>query len=163
MLHPDIYQKFEACKRQVFQVKGVKPYQSNVNQDGLKGLWGIAQTTPELLLIESTLLEEVFGPFAVLSPFENENVLQPLFEKMNGQLTISIFTNNALDIHPVLTHFIEEKVGRAIINGVPTGVSVIEAMHHGGAYPASSDARFTAVGPDSILRFTKEVCWQLHQ
>ena len=163
MLHPDIYQKFEARKRQVFQVKGVKPYQSNANQDGLKGLWGLAQTTLEQLLGESTLLEEVFGPFAVLSPFENENVLQPLFEKMNGQLTISIFTNNALDIHPVLTHFIEEKVGRAIINGMPTGVSVIEAMHHGGAYPASSDARFTAVGPDSILRFTKEVCWQLHQ
>ena len=55
-----------------------------------------------------------------------------------------------------------DKVGRVILNGVPTGVSVVEAMHHGGAYPASSDARFTAVGPDSILRFTKEVSWQFN-
>jgi NADP-dependent aldehyde dehydrogenase len=56
---------------------------------------------------------------------------------------------------------LQEKAGRIIINGVPTGVSVDHAMQHGGPYPASSDARFSAVGTDSLLRFTKEVCWQL--
>jgi NADP-dependent aldehyde dehydrogenase len=85
-----------------------------------------------------------------------------LFDQINGQLTTSIFTKNTAAISPALTHFVNEKVGRVILNSVPTGVSVVEAMHHGGAYPASSDARFTAVGPDSILRFTKEVTWQFH-
>jgi len=55
-----------------------------------------------------------------------------------------------------LEQVIIENVGRIIINSVPTGVSVAEAMHHGGPYPASSDARFTAVGPDSILRLPKK-------
>ena len=163
MLHPDIYQKFDTRKGQVLQVRGVIAHRTDERKDGIKGLWGVAETTLDVLISESTLLEEVFGPFAVLCPFENENSLQLLFEKINGQLTTSIFTNNTLHIHPVYANFIEEKVGRVIINGVPTGVSVTEAMHHGGAYPASSDARFTAVGADSILRFTKEVSWQMHQ
>lgn len=163
MLHPDIFQKFEARKRQVFQIKGIAKYQSQQNAIGILGRWGLAQAKLELLLKEPTLLEEVFGPFAVLSAFENEAQLESLFNQIDGQLTTSIFTKNTTQINPTLSHFINEKVGRAILNGVPTGVSVVEAMHHGGAYPASSDARFTAVGPDSILRFTKEVSWQIHQ
>lgn len=162
MLHPDIFQKFEARKRQVFQIKGITKHQSSQNAIGILGRWGLAQAELELLLKEATLLEEVFGPFAVLCPFENEAQLELLFEQIAGQLTTSVFTKNAASIIPTLTHFINEKVGRVILNSVPTGVSVVEAMHHGGAYPASSDARFTAVGTDSILRFTKEVSWQYH-
>jgi alpha-ketoglutaric semialdehyde dehydrogenase len=162
MLHPDIFQKFEARKRQVFQIKGITKHQSSQNAAGILGRWGLAQTELKLLLKEATLLEEVFGPFAVLCPFENEAQLELLFDQITGQLTTSIFSKNAASINPTLTHFINEKVGRVILNSVPTGVSVVEAMHHGGAYPASSDARFTAVGTDSILRFTKEVSWQYH-
>jgi NADP-dependent aldehyde dehydrogenase len=162
MLHPDIFQRFEARKRQVFQIKGVTKHQSNQNAIGILGRWGLAQTELALLLQEATLLEEVFGPFAVLCPFENEVQLELLFNQIAGQLTTSIFTKNTAAINPTLSHFIDEKVGRVILNSVPTGVSVVEAMHHGGAYPASSDARFTAVGHDSILRFTKEVSWQYH-
>lgn len=162
MLHPDIFQKYEARKRQVFQLKGVTKYQSHQNVIGILGHWGLAQAKLELLLKEPTLLEEVFGPFAILTTFENEAQLQTLFDRIDGQLTTSVFTKNTTAPGPILTDFMNDKVGRVILNGVPTGVSVVEAMHHGGAYPASSDARFTAVGPDSILRFTKEVSWQFN-
>jgi NADP-dependent aldehyde dehydrogenase len=162
MLHPDIYQKYEARKRQVFQMKGITKHQSSQNAIGIWGRWGLAQAELELLLKEPTLLEEVFGPFAILCAFKNEAQIEALFDQIDGQLTMSVFTNNPALLDPILRNFIQEKVGRAILNGVPTGVSVVEAMHHGGAYPASSDARFTAVGPDSILRFTKEVSWQYH-
>jgi NADP-dependent aldehyde dehydrogenase len=43
---------------------------------------------------------------------------------------------------------------------VPTGVEVGHAMHHGGPYPASSDARTTSVGSAAILRFARPVCYQ---
>lgn len=162
MLHPDIFQKFEARKRQVFQLKGVRPFQANLPQIGIQGRWGLAQSTIEIVAKEETILEEVFGPFSVLCPFDHENELKELFQKLGGQLTCSIFTTDPNYLAPILTEFINEKVGRAILNGVPTGVSVVEAMHHGGVYPAASDARFTAVGPDSILRFSKEICWQVH-
>jgi NADP-dependent aldehyde dehydrogenase len=162
MLHPDIYQKFEARKRQVFQVKGVVQHQTTQHAHGLLGRWALVQADPAQLLQEPTLREEVFGPFAVLSTFSSEAQLGELIGALGGQLTCSVFCAAPEQISLALQNTLSQKAGRVILNGVPTGVSVDLAMHHGGPYPASSDARFTAVGPDSILRFTKEVCWQFH-
>jgi NADP-dependent aldehyde dehydrogenase len=33
-------------------------------------------------------------------------------------------------------------------------------MHHGGPYPATTDARATSVGTAAILRWARPVCWQ---
>jgi len=55
---------------------------------------------------------------------------------------------------------LKEICGRFILNGVPTGVEVALAMHHGGPYPATTDSRFTAVGADGIRRFARPICFQ---
>lgn len=162
MLHPDIFQKFEARKSAILKVKGVIAKHAAQKQNGILGLWCLAQTDLSTLIEQPTLREEVFGPFALLSFFDTYKDLHALFTCLDGQLTLSLFTNETQTLHPSLLQFVQQKIGRVILNGVPTGVSVVEAMHHGGAYPASSDARFTAVGPDSMLRFTKETCWQIH-
>jgi hypothetical protein len=52
------------------------------------------------------------------------------------------------------------KKGRLIFNGFPTGVEVCPSMHHGGPYPATTDARLTSVGTAAIYRFTRPVCYQ---
>lgn len=162
MLHPDIFQKFEARKRQVFQLKGMVQHQTTQQASGLLGRWALVHASFSQLLQEPTLLEEVFGPFAILSTFTTQEQLTELFDVMDGQLTCSVFCTDIEQIVLSLQHILHHKTGRIILNGVPTGVSVDNAMHHGGPYPASSDARFSAVGTDSILRFTKEVCWQFH-
>jgi len=36
-----------------------------------------------------------------------------------------------------LVPLLEEKVGRILINGYPTGVELCDAMVHGGPYPAT--------------------------
>ncbi|MNR16442.1 Alpha-ketoglutaric semialdehyde dehydrogenase [compost metagenome] len=59
-----------------------------------------------------------------------------------------------------LVPLLEEKVGRILINGYPTGVEVCDAMVHGGPYPATSDARGTSVGTLAIDRFLRPVCYQ---
>lgn len=46
------------------------------------------------------------------------------------------------------------------MNGVPTGVEVCPSMHHGGPFPSSSNAHFTSVGRDSILRFVRPQAYQ---
>ena len=162
MLHPDIYQKFEARKRQVLQLKGRVQQQTTQQASGLLGRWALVQSNFAQLLHEPTLLEEVFGPFAVLSAFSTQGQLAELFDVLGGQLTCSVFCTEPRQIGPSLQQMLHHKAGRIILNDVPTGVSVDHAMHHGGPYPASSDARFSAVGTDSILRFTKEVCWQFN-
>jgi alpha-ketoglutaric semialdehyde dehydrogenase len=55
---------------------------------------------------------------------------------------------------------LEQKVGRVLFNGYPTGVEVSDAMVHGGPYPATSDARGTSVGTLAIDRFLRPVCYQ---
>ena len=50
--------------------------------------------------------------------------------------------------------------GRIILNTVPTGVEVVEAMQHGGPFPASSDSRFGSVGADAIKRFARPIAYQ---
>ena len=55
---------------------------------------------------------------------------------------------------------LQEKVGRLIFNGVPTGVEVCHAMIHGGPFPASGNSQYTSVGADAIKRFVRPVCFQ---
>jgi len=55
---------------------------------------------------------------------------------------------------------LQNRVGRLIFNGVPTGVEVCPSMVHGGPYPASTDSRFTAVGINSIKRWVRPFCFQ---
>jgi len=59
-----------------------------------------------------------------------------------------------------LVAILEQKVGRLIFNGYPTGVEVSHAMVHGGPYPATSDGRSTSVGSQAIFRFARPVCYQ---
>lgn len=59
-----------------------------------------------------------------------------------------------------LLAILEQKAGRLILNGFPTGVEVGQAMVHGGPFPATSDGRFTSVGTRAALRFTRAVCYQ---
>ncbi|MFM7661714.1 MAG: aldehyde dehydrogenase (NADP(+)), partial [Bacteroidota bacterium] len=82
-------------------------------------------------------------------------------DHLDGQLTASILlSDKEFEDNQELIFQLSKKVGRIIKNGVPTGVRVCESMHHGGPYPASTDSRFTAVGTDSIHRFTRNIVIQ---
>jgi len=54
----------------------------------------------------------------------------------------------------------KQKAGRLLFEGVPTGVTVTQAMQHGGPFPASTDGRFTSVGTDAIYRWMRPVAFQ---
>ncbi|MFZ9878324.1 MAG: aldehyde dehydrogenase (NADP(+)), partial [Chitinophagaceae bacterium] len=59
-----------------------------------------------------------------------------------------------------LIRLLEQRCGRLIFNGVPTGVEVCKSMHHGGPFPATTDSRFGAVGADAIKRFIRPLAYQ---
>ena len=62
--------------------------------------------------------------------------------------------------HQNLVSILQQKAGRLIFNGFPTGVEVCPAMHHGGPYPATTYPQFTSVGTAAIRRFARPVCFQ---
>ena len=74
--------------------------------------------------------------------------------RLEGQLTASLqLTEEDYPTAAPLLPALEQKVGRIIVNGWPTGVEVGHAMVHGGPFPATSDTRTTSVGTLAINRF----------
>ncbi|PWB30988.1 aldehyde dehydrogenase (NADP(+)) [Pseudomonas sp. SDI] len=110
---------------------------------------------------EPLLQEEVFGPATVLVAVADAKALRQALDALHGQLTATLIAEAAdLDAHAELLPLLEQKVGRVLFNGYPTGVEVCDAMVHGGPYPATSDARGTSVGSLAIERFLRPVCYQ---
>jgi NADP-dependent aldehyde dehydrogenase len=50
--------------------------------------------------------------------------------------------------------------GRVLFAGVPTGVAVTAAQHHGGPWPASTQPFTTSVGYRALDRFLRPVALQ---
>jgi NADP-dependent aldehyde dehydrogenase len=140
---------------------------------GIQHLAGSAQAgnqaQPQLfkadvrLLIDGdeVLQEEVFGPTTVFVEVADQAQLSAALQGLHGQLTATIIGEpHDLQQFAELTALLEQKVGRILLNGYPTGVEVCDSMVHGGPYPATSDARGTSVGTLAIERFLRPVCFQ---
>jgi NADP-dependent aldehyde dehydrogenase len=105
--------------------------------------------------------KEVFGSFALMVVYENTTELMAVAEKLHGQLTISLWgDNDELSAHKEFINLLEEKCGRLLFRGVPTGVEVGYAMQHGGPFPATMDSRSTSVGAHAIKRFARPIAFQ---
>jgi NADP-dependent aldehyde dehydrogenase len=80
-----------------------------------------------------------------------------------GNLTGSIYTDaaGADDTgYATLEPLLRTRVGRLLNNKMPTGVAVSPAMNHGGPYPSTGHAGYTAVGfPAAVRRFTALHCY----
>ncbi|TFZ33649.1 aldehyde dehydrogenase (NADP(+)), partial [Pseudomonas syringae] len=114
-----------------------------------------------LLNGDQLLPEEVFGPTTLLIEVADDAQVKDALQALRGQLTATVIGEPAdLSQYSWLQPILEEKVGRILFNGYPTGVEVCEAMVHGGPYPATSDARGTSVGTPAIDRFLRPVCDQ---
>ncbi len=109
----------------------------------------------------SVVVQEVFGASGVVVRYASVDEIVVHLTALEGQLTATVHctdadTENARTLLPVL----EEKAGRVLFNGWPTGVEVGHAMVHGGPHPATSDSRTTSVGSLAIERFQRPVCYQ---
>ena len=99
-------------------------------------------------------LEEHFGPSVVI-------YLSNTIPDWEGSLTATILAGESdLDEARKLLPGLMSKVGRVIWNGVPTGVAVVDAMQHGGPWPATSAAWSTSVGTAAVERFRRPVALQ---
>lgn len=109
----------------------------------------------------ATIREECFGPGAVLVVCDSTNEFEEAASLIPGSLTGSIFAGQMdAGIAKSLQRILEQRVGRLIYNGVPTGVEVNRSMVHGGPYPATNMAHSTAVGLHAMERWCRPVCYQ---
>lgn len=107
------------------------------------------------------LKEEIFGPSSLAVICRTVEDFQRSAEVLEGQLTATLWADtDELNNQDELLWTLEQKAGRIIFNGFPTGVELGSAMTHGDPFPATTDSRFTCVGTRSILRFVRPVAWQ---
>ena len=106
------------------------------------------------------LLEEHFGPTALMIRYDGLDSALSVIDTLGGQLTGTLHAepDELEELRPVVGA-LEGLAGRVIFNGFPTGVAVTHAMQHGGPYPATT-ALHTSVGTTAIRRFQRPVTWQ---
>ncbi|NRA10435.1 MAG: aldehyde dehydrogenase (NADP(+)) [Crocinitomicaceae bacterium] len=161
MLHPNIKAAYSNIKSEVTSQDGVQVLTATLDTENNFADQAVAVVDGTRFLANPNLHKEVFGPFSIIAKCENEAQLLEIIEGLDGQLTGTILAEDS-DIAS-LTEIVDElqqRVGRIIFNGVPTGVEVSPSMNHGGPYPASTDSRYTAVGTDSVKRWVRLISYQ---
>ena len=121
----------------------------------------VEATTADLRAEGSPLLEECFGPAAVLVRYGDADDLLDALGRMEGSLTAGVHIGEGETELPArLLAAAAGFAGRVLVNGYPTGVGVTWAMQHGGPWPASTSALHTSVGATSVRRFLRPVSYQ---
>ena len=162
MLHPTIIGSYEANKDNTIaqsNIEVVAQYNDEVQPNFAQQV--ITTVEGQTFLDNSTLHQEVFGPFSMVVQCKDTRQLEEIISQLEGQLTGTIIAeNDEIVSHSKIIEALQNRVGRIIYNGVPTGVEVSPSMVHGGPYPSSTDSRFTAVGINSIKRWVRPFSFQ---
>ena len=109
----------------------------------------------------SRLLEECFGPVALVAEYDTVDQAREVLARMQPSLAGSVFGGGAGDVDlPAMVARLAAQTGRVIVDGWPTGVACADAMHHGGPWPATSRPDATSVGAHALDRFTRPVSYQ---
>ncbi len=162
MLHPNIIGAYKNNKVKALSQSGLKviaEYSSDLKSNYARQT---VTTVEGSTFIENPILhQEVFGPFSMIVQCKDVKELETIISKLEGQLTGTVIADNKeSDNYSDVIKALQNRVGRIIFNGVPTGVEVCPSMQHGGPYPASTDSRFTAVGIHSIKRWVRPFSYQ---
>ena len=163
MLYPAILDAYEASVQRLSAVEGIAAVRSSAAAaaPGPCALPSVLEATAQAFMRHRELREEVFGPSTVVVRCGSIGEMKAVARGLDGQLTATIHGTAAdLAEHAWLLSTLEEKAGRLLVNGFPTGVEVCASMQHGGPYPATTDSRSTSVGTAAILRFARPIAYQ---
>jgi NADP-dependent aldehyde dehydrogenase len=115
------------------------------------------------LRADPSLREERFGPITLVVRYDDLDDLLATVRELEGQLTGTIQLaeeGEDRDAVRAIAEALVARVGRLVVNGVPTGVVVSAAQFHGGPYPATTAPATTSVGSLAIRRFLRPVLYQ---
>jgi len=162
MLHPGIANAFAAKKEESLLHPDVHLVaESAIAPTEKQGQPTIATVDGRTFLSNPVLHKEVFGPYSLVVRCADMEEMIEVAKHLEGQLTSTIMATTAdINNNDELVEAVKNICGRFILNSVPTGVEVCLSMHHGGPFPATTDARFTSVGADAIKRFARPIAFQ---
>lgn len=161
MLHSGIKTNFEKSVSDIETQKNVGILAQGSGEGNTTAKSKLLKTQGTEFIQNPKLHEELFGPASMVVECIDEEEIQLVARSLKGNLTATLqATPGDLASFSSLLKILERKVGRILVNGVPTGVEVCHSMVHGGPFPASTDSRFTSVGTSAIKRFLRPICYQ---
>jgi 2,5-dioxopentanoate dehydrogenase len=109
------------------------------------------------------LQTEAFGNASLFVIARDAAQVVEVLNHLEGNLTGSIYSDTTGKDDALYEQFVpllRVRVGRLLNDKMPTGVAVSPAMNHGGPFPATGHAGFTAVGiPAAMRRFAMLACY----
>jgi NADP-dependent aldehyde dehydrogenase len=166
MLSERIHDSFEAAAAGLAAHPAVSPLAAG--QPGA-GPWAATPQVFQTTLAKFAaglpdLAEERFGPAGLVITYPSVAELLPVLARLGGNLAGVVHADPGaaaeLTVARQVTGVFTRTVGRVIWNGWPTGVAVTWAQHHGGPWPATTDAHYTSVGATALRRWLVPVTYQ---
>lgn len=108
----------------------------------------------------SRVLEECFGPVAVIVEYDRLDDAMAAVDQLQGALAASIMIGDEDPDAATVLDRLHRRVGRVVVNDWPTGVAYTWAQQHGGPWPATSNAAATSVGAAALDRFVRPIAFQ---
>ena len=111
---------------------------------------------------DSRLVEECFGPVALVVEYASERELRDVLGRLQGSLAGAVFTDGTTSDADAawLVPALAGQVGRVTVDEWPTGVAWTWAQQHGGPWPATSRPESTSVGAAALARWVRPVAYQ---
>ncbi len=162
MLNATICQSYYTERKKIGKENGVRTRVMGADAEKVyKGSPALLEVAAEEFIKNPGLQAEIFGPASMVVYCADRDELLDAIGALHGQLTGTVFGNaNDINTYSAVVEAVQEKLGRLVFNGVPTGVEVCHAMVHGGPHPATTDGRTTSVGAEAIKRFVRPLCFQ---
>nr|WP_315233124.1 aldehyde dehydrogenase (NADP(+)) [uncultured Albidiferax sp.] len=121
----------------------------------------LAEVQAANFIADHGLHEEVFGSAALVVRVGSVDETIAVLRAIGGSLTVTLWGAETEDeATRSLVRAATQVAGRVLFAGVPTGVAVTAAQHHGGPYPASTQPFTTSVGYAAVDRFLRPVALQ---
>jgi NADP-dependent aldehyde dehydrogenase len=121
----------------------------------------LAEVSAADFIANHALHEEVFGSAALVVRVASAGEAIDVLKTIGGSLTVTLWgADIESDDTRRLVRAASQVAGRVLFSGVPTGVAVTAAQHHGGPYPASTQPFTTSVGYAALDRFLRPIALQ---
>lgn len=106
----------------------------------------------------SRLLEECFGPVALIAEYDSLDEALATVVRLQPSLTGSLITGGITDpdVDTVIDVLLDRS-GRVTVDSWPTGVATAWSQQHGGPWPATSRPDASSVGAAALNRFVRPV------
>jgi NADP-dependent aldehyde dehydrogenase len=165
LLGERLAKSFDGGNSHLSSLPGARQTARGAGPPGTDGFFGVASLWEVPALTATSrpgeVLDECFGPTAVVVEYDGTTELVDVLGAVEGSLTISLHAQpEERDLARELLRVARRRAGRILGAGVPTGLAVTWATHHGGPWPATTAPLHTSVGAFAVRRFLRPIAYQ---